>query len=56
MEGEEALRNRVTSGFKSAGTFFKMPPATPKRPFVSPDSSIAAKAHAKPTTSMPTKK
>lgn len=55
MEGEETLRNRVTAGFKG-GDFFKMPPRTPKRPFVTPDSSIAQKAHAKPTTTMPVTK
>jgi len=55
MEGEEGLRSRIVAGFKG-GNFFKFPPRTPKRPFVMPDASIAAKAHAKPIRSMPTKK
>lgn len=49
MEGEESLRNKVTSGFKG-GDFFKMPPRTPKRPFVKPNDMSAEKAHAKPAT------
>lgn len=49
------LRNKVTAGFKG-GSFFKMPPRTPKRPFVKPDDMAAEKAHAKPTTMMPTRK
>ena len=49
MEGEEALRKRVTSGFKG-GEFFRKPAPTPKRPFVKPNDMAAEKAHAKPAT------
>jgi hypothetical protein len=55
MEGEESLRNRITSGFKG-GDFFKFPPRTPKRPFVKPNNMAAEKAHAKPAMRYPTKK
>lgn len=55
MDGEEALRNKVTAGFKG-GDFFKMPPRTPKRPFVKPNDRAAEKAHAKPAGSYSIKK